>query len=130
MTTLRILRAGLAALAVSPAIVMAGEAFSGPDQLAGYCSTKTNAGIWAFSFAYADPGMLCQRNVNSLQSYVPGAVMTSNWGYYNPSTWNHVRVGCDGMWNQFNGQGNWPLQDAYNWALSASGQNCRFAVND
>ncbi len=129
MILLKKILANIPALAAVVSIALSGAAKAEPEQLAGYCSTTTNAGIWAFSFAYADPAMLCQRNVNGLQSYVPGAVMTSTWGYYNTYTWNYVHVSCDGMWNQFNGQGNWPLQNAYNWARSMNGQNCHFTVN-
>lgn len=127
--TCRIQKRALAALALAGFLAHAPALLAAPDQMAGYCSTTTNMGIWAFSFAYADPVMLCQRNANGLQPYAPGAVMTSNWGYYNTYTWNYVSVNCDGMWNQFNGQGNWPLQNAFNWTRSMNGQNCRFAVN-
>lgn len=121
----------LRAVALAAGFILAWSrpATAAPDQMAGWCNTTTNAGVWAFSFAYADPVMLCQRNVNGLQAMAPGAMMTSSWGYYNTYAWNYVSVNCDGMWNQFNGQGNWPLQNAFNWARNMYGQNCHFAVN-
>lgn len=99
-----------------------------PDQSGAYCSTVTSIGVWAFSFGFADPGFHCQRNRNFLQQFAPGSAMTTSWGYYNAYSFNRVSVHCAGVRNEFTGQGDWPLQDAFEFAQFSNAQSCHFTV--
>ncbi len=99
-----------------------------PAQSSAYCSTVTNIGMWAFSFGYADPRYHCQRNRSALQQFAPGSPMNSNWGYYNSYGFNRVSVNCAGIRNEFTGQGDWPLQSAFEYAQFSNAQSCYFSV--
>ena len=98
------------------------------DQSGGYCSTVSTIGVWAFSFGFADPSYHCQRNWNFIQQFAPGSAMSSSWGYYNAYGFNRVSVNCAGDWNDFAGQGDWPLQSAFEYAQFSNGQSCQFTV--
>ena len=99
-----------------------------PGQSGAYCSTVTTIGVWMFSFGFADPGYHCQRNRNALQQFAPGSGMTSSWGYYNAYGFNRVSVNCLGVRNEFTGQGDWPLQSAFEYAQFSNAQSCHFSV--
>ena len=99
-----------------------------PGQSGAYCSTVTTIGIWAFSFGFADPSYHCQRNRNALQQFAPGSAMNSSWGYYNAYGFNRVSVQCAGVRNEFTGEGDWPLQSAFEYAQFSNAQSCHFTV--
>ena len=99
-----------------------------PGQSGAYCSTVTTIGVWAFSFGFADPSYHCQRNRNAIQQFAPGSGMNSSWGYYNAYGFNRVSVNCSGVRNEFNGQGDLPLQSAFEYAQFSNAQSCHFTV--